>query len=118
MAEACAPRAVSIEIPETERRTPLVLVRVALGPLTVAVGVVLTRSGWLEARPPLSVLGKPAVETEPPGQWDEVEAVAVAAVRGDAAAQRHLEGHRARRFRANAGVPDNAPVFQIRRAAP
>lgn len=115
---APAPRVVSVELPETDRRTPLAVARVAAGPFTFAVGVVLTRSGWLEARPPLSALGKPAVETQPPGLWAEVEAAAIAAVKGDAAAQRHLEGHRARRFRANAGFQEHVPVFQMRRTTP
>ncbi len=64
---APAPRVVSIEIPKTERRTPFVVVHVAVGPLTLAVGVVLPRSGWLEVRPPLSILGKPAVTADPLG---------------------------------------------------
>ena len=64
-----APRVVSIELPETDRRTPLAVVHVAVGPFTFAVGVVLPRSGWLEARPPLSVLGTPAVATEPQELW-------------------------------------------------
>ena len=103
MAKAPAPRVVSLEIPETDRRTPFVVVHVAVGPLTLALGVVLLRSGWLSVRPPVSVLGEPAVATEPPGLWAEIEAVAVAAARDDPAAERHLTGHRTRRFRANSG---------------
>ena len=99
---APAPRVVSIEIPETDRRTPFVVVRVAVGPLTVAVGVALPRSGWLTLRPPLSILGKPAVETDPPELWDEVETLAIAAVRADPAAERHLTGHR---YRRHVGAP-------------
>ena len=100
---APAPRVVSLEIPETDRRTPFVVAHVAVGPLTLALGVVLLRSGWLSVRPPVSVLGKPAVATEPPALWAEIEAVAVAAARDDPAARRHLEGHRSRRFAAAAG---------------
>jgi hypothetical protein len=102
---AAAPRVVSIELPETDRRTPFVVVHVAVGPLTVAVGVALPRSGWLTVRPPLSILGKPAVATEPPSLWAEIEAQAIAAVRANAAAERHLTGHRHRR---HVGAP--APV--------
>lgn len=74
------PRVVSIEIPETNRRTPFAVVHVAVGPLTVALGVVLPRSGWFMVRPPLSILGKPAV-TGPTGLWEKVERLAIAAVR-------------------------------------
>ena len=100
MAKAPAPQVVSVEIPETDRRTPFVVVNVAVGPLTFAVGVVLPRPGWLEARPPVSVVGKPGV-TGPPRLWKRIEALAIAAARDDPAACRHLEGHRSRRFRAN-----------------
>ena len=99
---ATALRVVSLEIPETDRRTPFVVVHVAVGPLTLALGVVLLRSGWLAVRPPVSVLGKPAVATEPPELWEEIEALAIAAARDDPAARRHLEGHRSRRFAAAA----------------
>ncbi len=95
-----APRVVSLEIPETDRRTPFVVVHVAVGPLTVALGVMLPRSGWLTVRPPLSILGKPAV-TGPPGLWEEIEAVAIAAAQDDPACHRHLTGHRTQRFKIN-----------------
>ena len=95
---APAPRVVSIELPKTDRRTPFVVVHVAAGPLTVAVGVAVPRSGWLTARPPLSITGKPAVATEPPELWDEIEALAIAAVRNDPAAERHLTMHRYQRY--------------------
>ena len=95
-----APRVVSIELPETDRRTPFVVVHVAVGPFTVAVGVALPRSGWLTARPPLSILGKPAVATDPLALWDEIEALAIAAARNDPAAERHLTRHRYRRYSA------------------
>lgn len=100
-----APRVVSIEVPETDRRTPFVVVHVAVGPLTVAVGVALPRSGWLTARPPLSIVGGPAVATDPPEMWDEVEALAIATVRADPAAERHLTGHRCRRHVGTPAAP-------------
>ncbi len=115
-APAPAPRVVSIEIPETDRRTPFVVVHVAVGPLTVAVGVALPRSGWLTVRPPLSILGKPAVATDPPGLWEEIEEMAIAAARNDPAAERHLTGHRLRRYSANSrssGPSANVPVEGI-----
>ena len=114
---ALAPRVVSIEIPETDRRTPFVVVHVAVGPLTLAIGVVLPRSGWLTVRPPLSILGKPAVTAEPAELWEEVEAVAVAAARNDPAG-RHLTGHRTRRFAANSGAACPPIDASIGRAAP
>ena len=101
--KAPAPRVVSIEIPVTDRRTPFVVVHVAVGPLTVALGVALPRSGWLTVRPPLSILGKPAVAAAP-ALWEEIEAMAVAAARDDPAARRHLTGHRSRRFEGQAGT--------------
>ncbi len=110
---APAPRVVSIEIPETDRRTPFVVVHVAVGPLTVAVGVSLPRSGWLTARPPLSITGKPAVATDPPELWDEVEALAIAAARNTPDVERHLTRHRYRRY---AGTP--APTGSIPVSAP
>jgi hypothetical protein len=98
-------RVVSVELPETDRRTPFVVVHVAVGPLVLALGVALPRSGWLSVRPPLSVTGKPAVAAEPPGLWEEIEALAIAAARDDPAAARHLTGHRSRRYTANSGWP-------------
>jgi hypothetical protein len=74
---------------------------VGLGALVLELGVALPRLGCLTVRPPLSILGTPGVATEPPALWDEIEAVAVAAVQNDAAAQCHLIGHRSRRYDAN-----------------
>ena len=109
---ALSPRVVSVEIPGTERRTPFVVVHVAVGPLTMAVGVMLLRSGWLTVRPPLSILGKPAVATDPPTLWEEIEALAIAAALNDPAAQHHLTGHRTRRFKTNCRMPEPAPTYQ------
>lgn len=94
---AAAPRVVSIEIPDTDRRTPFVVVHVAVGPLTVTLGVAYPRSGWLTVRPPLSILGTPAVATDPPELWDEIEALALAAAHDDPAVEDHLTKHRYRR---------------------
>ena len=114
-ASTTAPRVVSIEIPETDRRTPFVVVHVAVGPFTLALGVAYPRSGWLTVRPPLSVLGKPAVGTEPPELWDEIEALAIAAARNDPAAARHLNGHRYRRYAGISDPPEGAPALQPER---
>ena len=99
-----APRVVSIEILETDRRTPFVVVHVAVGPLTVAVGVTLPRSGWLEVRPPLSIVGEPAVATDPPELWERIEALAIATARSDPTAGRHLNRHRSQRYSAASTV--------------
>jgi hypothetical protein len=105
------PRVVSIEIPESDRRTPFVVLHVAVGPLTLALGVALPRSGWLTVRPLLSILGKPAV-TGPPGLWEEVERLAIAAARNDPAARRHLTGHRYRSFESQTGISGSAPLLR------
>ncbi len=91
------------------------VVRVAVGPLTVAVGVALPRSGWLEVRPPLSIVGKPAVTADPPGLWEEIEALAIAAARNDPAAERHLTGHRYRRYAGISDPPKGPPALQPER---
>ena len=109
---------VSIETPETDRRTLFVVVHVAARPLTFAIGLVLPRSGWLTVRPPLSIMGKPAVATEPAELWDEVEALAVTAARNDPAAGRHLTGRRTRRFAANLGAACPPMDASIGSAAP
>lgn len=114
-APATAPRVVSIELPETDRRTPFVVVHVAVGPLTLALGVALPRSGWLTVRPPLSILGKPAVATDPPKLWGEIEALAIAAARNDPAAERHLTGHRYRRYAGISDPPKGSPAPQPER---
>lgn len=94
------PRVVAIDIPETERRIPFVVVHVAVGPLTMALGVALPRSGRLEVRRPLSIMGEPAVAASPE-LWAEIEAMAIAAAREDPAARLHLNMHRYRRNQAN-----------------
>ena len=107
---APTPRVVSIELPETARRTPFVVVHVAVGPITLAVGVALPRSGSLTARPPLAITGKPAAATEPPELWGQIEAVAIAAARHDPAADRHLSMHRYHRYVRTSAPSGSAPT--------
>jgi hypothetical protein len=94
------PHVVSVHVPKTDRRTPFVVVNVAVGPLVVALGVVMPRSGRLAVRPPLSILGEPAVAAAPE-IWAEVEKMAIAAAQADASARHHLTSHRYQRFNAN-----------------
>ena len=91
-----APRVVSLQMPETSRRIPLVMVAVAVGPLTLSLGVVLTRAGNLEIRPPADMLAGPGV-TAPPALLEAIRAAALGAVCRDQAAMRHLNYHRSSR---------------------
>lgn len=99
MPPALVPQVVAVEIPPVHlrRRTPYVAVRLALGPVEVVLGVVLPRHGHLALRMPPSILGAPAV-TASAETLAGLEALALAAVRADRAACRHLDSHRRERF--------------------
>lgn len=100
-----APFVVAIEVPANalSRRTPFVVVYVALGPWALALGVALPRSGHLALRLPQSITGGPAVSALPE-LLAELEAVALKAVRADPAACRHLDTHRRNRLEYEAPV--------------
>ena len=93
------PRVVAIEIPETSRRIALVMVAVAVGPLTLSLGVVLTRAGNLEIRPPVDMLDGPGV-TASPALLEAIKTAALGAVCRDRAAMQHLNYYRYRRNQA------------------
>jgi hypothetical protein len=95
-----------------EQLLDLEQVAIAVGPLTLAIGVSVPRSGWLTARPPLSITGKPAVMTEPPELWDEIEALAIATMRNHPAAERHLTMHRSHRY-ARTSAPAGSPFVSV-----
>ena len=84
-----APRVVAIDMPETSRRIALVMVAVAVGSLTLSIGVVLTRAGNLEIRPPVDMLDGPGV-TASPALLEAIRTAALGAVCRDRDAMRHL----------------------------
>src|SRR4051812_9417506 len=60
-----APHVLAVRVVPHSRRTPFVEVEIGLGPIALVVGVVATRTRWLEARMPESISGGPAVILPP-----------------------------------------------------
>ena len=106
----------SVHVPPGERRNPVALVRVAVGPLEVVLPVSRLKKSGLAVRPPMADSGAPAVSASPE-MWAEIERAAVAAVADDPVAQEHVLGKRervgrARRLRGRIGR--RAPCERIR----
>ena len=86
-----APRALSVHVPPGERRTPVAMVRVAVGPLELVLGVSRLKKAGLTVRPPATDGGAPAVSAAPE-VWAVIEKAAVGAVAADSAAREHVLG--------------------------
>ncbi len=86
-----APRALSVHVPPGERRNSVAMVRLAVGPLEVVLGVSQLRKSGVAVRPPMAEGGTPAVGAAPE-VWAMIEKAAVAAVAGDPAAREHVLG--------------------------
>ena len=80
-----------------ERRTPVVIVHVVVGPLLLVLGVVRLRRR-LQVRPPMADGGGPAIGAKPE-VWEPIEHAVLAAVQADPAARAHLLGQRRRMAR-------------------
>ena len=74
-----------------ERRNPVALVRLAVGPLEVVLAVSRLKKSGLAVRPPMADGGAPAVSADPE-VWAAIEKAAAAAVAGDLAAREHMLG--------------------------
>ena len=84
-------RALSVRLPPGARRSPLVLVRIAVGPLVIELGVSRLRKSGLIVRSPVSEGGAPAIAASP-DVWAFVQRTAVSAVLRDHVAGQHLFG--------------------------
>lgn len=98
-------RPLSVHVPPGERRTPVAMVRLALGPVELQLAVSALRKGQLVVRPPMTEGGVPAISAAPE-VWAVIERAAVAAVAADPAAREHVLG----KVLKGAGVPAQAPA--------
>ena len=86
------PRVVSVRPLVADRRSPVVIVHVLVGPLVLVLGVARLRRR-LQVRPPVADGGGPAIGASPE-VWDPIEQAVLAAVQADPAARAHLFGPR------------------------
>ncbi|SDE42158.1 hypothetical protein [Belnapia rosea] len=66
-------------VPPGVRRNPLVMARVAVGPLVIQLAVLQTRKDGLVVREPYGEGGQPAIETEA-AVWEAIRQAAIASV--------------------------------------
>ena len=85
------PRAVSVRVPAGERRNPIAMVRMELGPLMLELGVSRLKKTGLMVRLPMGEGGVPAVEADAP-TWAAIQQAAIGAVAADPVAREHLLG--------------------------
>lgn len=88
------PRVVSVRPLVADRRSPVVIVRVVVGPLVLVLGVARLRRK-LQVRPPVADDGGPAIGAKPE-VWELIEQVVLAAAQADPVARAHLFGPRPR----------------------
>jgi hypothetical protein len=82
------PRVVTVRPLAAERRTPVVIVHVVVGPLLLVLGVVRLRRR-LQVRPPVADGGGPAIGASPE-VWELIEQAVLAAAQADPAARAHV----------------------------
>ena len=82
------PRVVSVRPLAAERRTPVVIVHLVVGPLVLVLSVVKLRRR-LQVRPPVADGGGSAIGAKPE-LWELIEQAVLAAAQADPAAQAHL----------------------------
>ncbi len=90
-AAAWAVRQLSVRVPPGERRNPVAMVRMAVGPLEMTLAVSALKKSQLVVRPPMAEGGVPAISAAPE-IWAEIEKAAVGAVAADPAARDHVLG--------------------------
>ncbi|MBL6079689.1 hypothetical protein JMJ56_16850 [Belnapia sp. T18] len=78
-------------MPPGERRNPVAMVRLAVGPLTLLLPVSRLRKAGLAVRLPMGEGGVPAVEADA-ATWDTSQQATIGAVMLDQAAREHLFG--------------------------
>ena len=103
-----APRALSVHVPPGERRNPVAMVRMAVGPLEVVLAVSRLRKSGLMVRSTATEGGVPAISAAPE-VWAEIEKAAVGAVAADPAAREHVLGRLLKQGR-KLPVPDPTPA--------
>ncbi len=86
-----AVRSLSVHVAPGERRNPVAMVRLAVGPLEIVLAVSRRRKSGLAVRPPVSESGTPAISAAPE-VWAAIEGAAVTAVAGDPVARKHVLG--------------------------
>jgi hypothetical protein len=84
-------RALSVRVPEGERRNPIVMVRLAVGALVFQIGVSKLKKSGLTVRMPVGEGGVPAIEAAPE-VWAVIQRTAIAAVLRDQVGREHLYG--------------------------
>lgn len=84
-------RPLSVHIPPGERRNPIAMVRLAVGPLEMTLAVSRLKKSDLVVRPPMAEGGVPAISAAPE-VWAVIEKVAVSAVAADPSARDHVLG--------------------------
>ena len=86
-----AVRPLSVHVPPGERRNPVAMVRLAVGPLELVLAVSRLRKSGLAVRPPMAEGGAPAIGAAPE-VWAVIEKTAVSAVAADPVAREHVLG--------------------------
>lgn len=89
-------RPVSVRVPPGERRNPVAMVRLAVGPLELELVVSRLKKSGLAVRAPMAG-GGILVVSAGPEVWAVIEKAAVEAVAGDPAAREHVLGGPLRR---------------------
>lgn len=84
-------RPLSVHVPPGERRNPIAMVRLAVGPLEMTLGISRLKKAGLMVRPPMAEGGVPAISAAPE-VWAVIEKTAVSAVAADPVAREHVLG--------------------------
>jgi hypothetical protein len=107
-AEAWIVRPLSVHVPPGERRNPIAMVRLAVGPLEVTLAVSRLKKAGLAVRPPMAEGGTPAISAAPE-VWAVIEKAAVNAVAGDPVAREHVLGKLLKRAGGSPSRPGASP---------
>ena len=100
-------RPLSVHVPPGERRNPIAMVRMAVGPLEMTLAVSRLRKSGLAVRPPMAEGGSPAISAAPE-VWAVIEKAAVGAVAADPSAREHVLGRPQKRTGKPLALPDPA----------
>lgn len=97
MTTTFTPRVVSVRVPPGERRNPIAMVRMELGPFFLSLGVSRLKKSGLIVRLPMGEGGEPALEVDAE-TWPLVEQAAIAGVMADQVAREHVLGRDLRKM--------------------
>src|SRR3954453_5604842 len=95
MTSTFTPRVVSVRVPPGERRNPIAMVRMSIGPFFLSLGVSRLKKSGLIVRLPMGDGGEPALEVDAE-TWPVVHQAAIAGVMADQVAREHLLGRELR----------------------